>query len=78
MAEACAVCGAGQDASNGPFLWSTLALSALPLLMLGGGACWLWLRLRERPSEGSTPQHGPVVRIAAKAAVPLSESGGTR
>lgn len=47
-ALACAVCGAGQDASNGPFLWSTLALSALPLLMLGGGALWLRWHLRGR------------------------------
>lgn len=48
---ACAVCGAGQDPSNGPFLWSTLALSALPLLMLAGGAIWLRWHLRGRWAE---------------------------
>lgn len=77
-ALACAVCGAGEDASSGPFLWSTLALSALPLLMLGGGAWWLWTRLRERPAEDAHGRLGPVTPIAEEAAAPLSEPGRVR
>jgi len=43
LARACAVCGAGanEDESRVAYLLTTVALSALPLGMLGGFAFWL-------------------------------------
>ena len=53
LARACAVCGAGadEDASRIAYLVTTIALSALPLVMLGGFL--LWLRARARRAQRS-------------------------
>jgi hypothetical protein len=47
-AAACAVCSSGrEDEARIAFLWTTVFLSALPLLLAGGIALWLRRRLRE-------------------------------
>ena len=47
-AEACSVCGAAQDDSvREAFLVTTVFLSVLPLLLVGGFAWWLRRRIRE-------------------------------
>ena len=53
LARACAVCGAGadEDASRIAYLVTTIVLSALPLVMLGGFL--LWLRARARRAQRS-------------------------
>ena len=76
IARACAVCGAGQDPSSTPFLWSTLALSALPLLMLGAGVGYVLWRLRGRWAEEFDERQVHAAPIAAGATSPDSEPGG--
>ncbi len=51
LAHACSVCGAGadEDASRIAYLVTTIALSALPLVMLGGFLLWLRVQARRRP-----------------------------
>ena len=47
-ARACAVCmSATEEASRLAFILTTVFLSALPLLMLGGVVGWLWRRTRD-------------------------------
>ena len=43
-AQACAVCGAGDPKNAATYLSMTLVMSAVPLLMIGGLAYWLWRR----------------------------------
>ncbi len=40
-ALACAVCGAGPEESRDAFMYSTIILTALPLMLLFGGLYWL-------------------------------------
>jgi hypothetical protein len=53
LARACAVCGAGvdDDQSRLAYLATTIAMSALPLALLGGFL--LWLRAKQRRQAGS-------------------------
>jgi len=41
---ACAACAAGDPKNAGTYLGMTLMMSALPLLVVGGLAYWLWRR----------------------------------
>lgn len=43
-AWACAACAAGDPKNAGTYLGMTLMMSALPLLLVGGLAYWLWRR----------------------------------
>lgn len=53
LALACAVCGAGDDPARGSYVWMSLAISVLPLLMLGGIAGFVFMRTRETPPPSS-------------------------
>jgi hypothetical protein len=64
-AAACAVCSAGrEDETRVAFLWTTVFLSVLPLLMAGGIALWLRRRVREHAraeAGGAAPaEAGPL------------------
>lgn len=56
-AHACAVCGIGGDPNRASFFWSTVALSLLPLAMMGGGVFYLWRAARRL--EASEAVAGP-------------------
>ncbi len=43
-AWACAACAAGDPKNAGTYLGMTLMMSALPLILVGGLAYWLWRR----------------------------------
>ncbi len=52
-AFACVVCGMGGPGNNaGAYFGMTLALSSLPLLLIGGVVYWIY----RRSDEGSVPQ----------------------
>lgn len=58
LAEACAVCGAGRDeAARGAFIATTVFLTLLPLLAIGGAVLWLRRRAR-RLAEQSVASAG--------------------
>jgi hypothetical protein len=46
LARACAVCGAGREENRMAFLLTTLFLSVVPLLAIGGIVVWLRHRAR--------------------------------
>lgn len=48
---ACAVCGFGEDQSRGAYLATTLALSLLPLALIGGALLYLRRRYRQQRGE---------------------------
>jgi hypothetical protein len=57
-AEACSVCSAAQDDSvREAFLVTTVFLSVLPLLLVGGFAWWLRRRVRELDASSEQPSH---------------------
>ena len=57
-AEACSVCSAAQDDSvREAFLVTTVFLSVLPLLLVGGFAWWLRRRVRELDAAPRQPSH---------------------
>ena len=57
-AEACSVCSAAQDDSvREAFLVTTVFLSVLPLLLVGGFAWWLRRRVRELEAGSEQPPH---------------------
>ncbi|MDP6981248.1 MAG: hypothetical protein QF570_22030 [Myxococcota bacterium] len=67
IAEACSVCMTGREDENRiAFLGTTVFLSLLPLLMLGGAAYWIWRRFREQSEE----QVRPEPHVAASAEIP--------
>ena len=43
---ACAVCFTGDEATVAAFIGTTVFLSLLPLMLIGGGVWWLWRRAR--------------------------------
>jgi hypothetical protein len=59
-ALACSVCGASTTETAMAFLWMTLLLSALPLLMIGGGVFWLWSRAQaeDRRAQQALERYG--------------------
>jgi len=71
LAQACAVCGAGQQEDTRlAFILTTAFLTFLPLSMMGG-AVW-WLRRRVRRFESSQLEMRPVD------AAPLSRASSSR
>lgn len=54
---ACAVCGAGQDPSQGSYVVMSIIISVLPLGMLGGIAWWVIKsnRAAERAERDAAP-----------------------
>jgi len=49
IAPACAVCFSGRDESRSAYVFTTVLLSALPLLLVGG--FFWWARARSRALE---------------------------
>lgn len=56
-AQACSVCSAGGEDNRAAFIWTTVALSVLPLAMIGGLVLWLVRQARraERQRSSSSP-----------------------
>ncbi len=50
-ALACAVCGAGEEASQGSYVVMTLIISGLPLAMLGGIVGYIVVKSRAAARE---------------------------
>ena len=48
-AFACAVCGFGEDPSSKTFLYSTMALSLVPLGLIGGIIYWIRKTIKRPP-----------------------------
>ena len=48
---ACAVCGAGEEASRGSYVGMSIIISLLPLVMLGGIVTWVVRASREADRE---------------------------
>ena len=59
-AHACAACGAGVDRNRAVFLFTTIMLSILPLLLVGAGLLYIALRSRERFRAEFTEREPPV------------------
>jgi hypothetical protein len=61
ISHACAVCFSGrEDEARLAFIWTTVLLTFLPLVMIGGFAWWLWRRARGleqkvAPETGAAP-----------------------
>ncbi len=68
-ARACAVCtSATEETSRLAFILTTIFLSALPLLMVGGVVWWLWRRTRDLerdPAGGESRIREPAVSRAS-------------
>lgn len=47
IAEACTVCGFGQDGSGKAFLFTTFLLTAIPLTIIGGIILFVWYKFRK-------------------------------
>ena len=63
LAFACSVCTAARDdKTQDAFMYTTILLSGLPLLMFAGAAFFIWWRLRaqrrEAPAEASAAPPG--------------------
>jgi MYXO-CTERM domain-containing protein len=52
-ALACAVCGAGNDPSQGSYVTMSIIISLLPLAMLGGILAWVIIRVRANAAEAA-------------------------
>ena len=50
---ACAVCGAGEEASRGSYVGMSIIISLLPLVMLGGIVTWVVRARREAAREAA-------------------------
>lgn len=48
---ACSVCFTGEEATQAAFIGTTVFLSLLPLMLIGGGVWWLWRRARRIEDE---------------------------
>ena len=60
-ALACSVCSAGRDdETRAAFLLTTVVLSALPLLLVGGFAWWLRRQLRASDRPAASPARAPL------------------
>jgi len=57
LARACAVCGAGagEDGSRIAYLVTTIVMSALPLLLIGGFLLWVRARARRQARANAQP-----------------------
>lgn len=59
---ACAVCGAGvDDAGSGAYLWMSVIISLLPLVMLGGILAWVvtTVQAAEKKNAETLPRSEP-------------------
>ena len=65
-ALACAACGAGVDRNRSVFLFTTIMLSLLPLMLVGVGLLWIVLRSRERLAAEFAEREEPFVGGAAR------------
>jgi len=60
ISHACAVCFSGrEDEARLAFIWTTVLLTFLPLIMIGGFAWWLRRRTRELEQQDA-PETGAV------------------
>jgi hypothetical protein len=60
LSLACAVCGAGNDPSQGSYVVMSIIISLLPLAMLGGIITWVVLRARKADAlDQKTEDVGP-------------------
>jgi membrane protein DedA with SNARE-associated domain len=61
LAEACSVCSAGRDEENQlAFLLSTIFMSLMPLITIGGVVYVLWRRFQRFDAE---QQHAPIPEV---------------
>lgn len=59
VAEACAVCfSGGSEETRTAFILTTIFLTALPLLLIGGLVVWFWVRIRRLEAAEARPAPG--------------------
>lgn len=77
-AQACAACGAGVDRNRSIFLFTTILLSLLPLVLVGSGLLWIALRSRERLKAEFAEREEPFVttRVPAGTGAATGAPGG--
>jgi hypothetical protein len=51
LAQACSVCADPEAANRTAFIITTVLLSVLPLLLVGGMVAWLWRRAAQLEAE---------------------------
>lgn len=84
VAWACPVCFAAKDeAQRVAFSFSTMFLTALPLLLIGGFISWIARRARtldaDTAAQGQPPQHRSSAAVTpAPGALPLGSSNPRR
>ena len=61
---ACSVCFSATEANRAAFISTTVFLSVLPLLLIGGLTGWLWRRARAIQQVGSSPSSPGTDRTA--------------
>ncbi len=57
--HACAVCFDGGSRGTDAFTWSTIFLSLMPLIAVGGTAFWMLRALRQRRDDESSSDLSP-------------------
>jgi hypothetical protein len=64
VAPACAVCFSGRDESRTAYVLTTVLLSALPLLLVGGFVWWARRRWRalQQDGDGQSPASASLPR----------------
>jgi hypothetical protein len=55
-AGACPVCFSASDESRLSFLYTAIAMTGMPLAMIGGGAYWLARRARALDADPGPPR----------------------
>jgi len=76
LALACSVCVDPDAANRTAFIVTTVLLSVLPLLMVGGVVAWLWRRAAQLRVETALPI-GPVGQLG-RVSSPLPRAGSSR
>lgn len=56
LSLACAVCGFGREENRMAFLLTTVVLSVLPLMSIGGVVFWIWRQARLQAQEIRSPE----------------------
>ncbi len=62
LARACAVCGFGEDESRVAYIGTTVFLSFLPLVLIGGTVFYYW-RHHQRTQVGLAARQREITRI---------------